>query len=348
MEVTTLEPIDDARWQAVRDRERDDRFVFAVRTTSIYCRPGCPSRTPARRNVFAFRDAAAAADAGFRACKRCAPDDVSSDADRLRLIERACELLGAADAPALDDVARSVGLSRFHFQRVFRGVTGVTPGEYLRARRAQRFRTGLAAGTSVTAAIQAAGYGSSSRPYDGAALGMTPTRYRAGGRGEHVTYALADCSLGRVLVATTERGVCAIELGDDDAAVLAALARHVPNAERARDDAALRATVDAVVALVDDPAAPFGLPLDVRGTAFQRRVWKALRAVRPGAPVTYGAIARAVGSPHAAQAVGAACAANRLAVAIPCHRAVRADGGPAGYRWGLERKRALLARERGA
>jgi AraC family transcriptional regulator of adaptative response/methylated-DNA-[protein]-cysteine methyltransferase len=341
-----MEPIDDTRWETVRDRVNDDRFVFAVRTTSIYCRPGCPSRTPARRNVFAFGDAAAAQRAGFRPCKRCAPDDVAADADRVRLIERACALLDADDARSLEDVAREVGMSRFHFQRTFRRVAGVTPGEYARARRADRFRTRLASGASVTAAIHDAGYGSSSRPYASETLGMTPTRYRAGGRGEQVTYAIADCSLGRVLVATTERGVCAIELGDDDNAVVSALARHVPNAETRRDDDALRATVDAVIVLVDDPAAPFGLPLDVRGTAFQRRVWNALRGVRPGEPVTYATLARAVGSPQAAQAVGAACAANRLAVAIPCHRAVREDGGLAGYRWGVERKRALLATER--
>ena len=176
---------------------------------------------------------------------------------------------------------------------------------------------------------------------------MTPARYRAGGRREHVTFAIAPCALGRVLVATTGRGVCAIELGDDDDAVTAALRRHLPNADVRRDDAALRPTVNAAVALVDDPAVPFRLRLDVRGTAFQQRVWNALRAVRPGAPVSYATLAGAVGSPQAAQAVGAACAANRLAVAIPCHRAVRGDGGLAGYRWGIERKRALLARERG-
>ena len=346
--MSGMENIDDLRWEAVRERQRDDGFVFAVRTTSIYCRPGCPSRTPARRNVFAFGDAAAAERAGFRACKRCAPDDVSPDADRVRLIERACAQLAAEDAPSLADVASAVGLSRFHFQRVFRAVTGVTPGEYLRAQRAQRFRTGLASGTSVTAAIQDAGYGSSSRPYAGEALGMTPTRYRAGGRGERVAYAIAACSLGRVLVATTPRGVCAIKLGDDDAAVVDALARHIPNAECRRADAALRSTLAAVVALVDDSTAEFALPLDVRGTAFQRRVWAALRRLRPGEPVSYGELARIVGSPRAAQAVGAACAANRLAVAVPCHRVVRDDGGLAGYRWGIERKRALLARERGA
>ena len=342
-----MEPIDDVRWETVRERERDDRFVFAVRTTSIYCRPGCPARTPSRRNVFAFGDAAAAERAGFRPCKRCAPDDVAADADRVRLVQRACALLDADEARSLDEVARDVGMSRFHFQRTFRRVAGVTPGEYARARRAERFRSRLASGATVTAAIQDAGYGSSSRPYASDALGMTPSRYRAGGGGEQVTYAIADCSLGRVLVATTTRGVCAIELGDDDDAVLSALARHVPNAATRRDDDTLRATVDAVVALVDDPVTPFGLPLDVRGTAFQRRVWNALRAVRPGEPVTYAALARAVGSPQAAQAVGAACAANRLAVAIPCHRVVREDGGLAGYRWGVQRKRALLARERG-
>jgi AraC family transcriptional regulator of adaptative response/methylated-DNA-[protein]-cysteine methyltransferase len=344
--MKVMEQIDDARWETVQARVQDHRFVFAVRTTSIYCRSGCPSRMPARRNVLAFGDAAAAERAGFRPCKRCAPDDVSADADRVRLIERACVLLAGDDTPALADVAKAVGLSRFHFQRLFRRIVGVTPGEYARANRAERFREQLKSGASVTTAIHEAGYGSSSRPYDTAALGMTPARYRAGGRGERVTYAIASCSLGRVLVATTERGVCAIELGDDDDAVLAALLRHIPNADRTRDDAGLRASVDAVVALVDDPATPFALPLDVRGTAFQRRVWNALRTVRPGEPVTYATLARAVGSPRAAQAVGAACAANKLAVAIPCHRAVREDGGLAGYRWGLERKRALLERER--
>ena len=344
--MTSMEQIDDARWETVRARARDDRFVFAVRTTSVYCRPGCPSRTPARRNVLAFGDPAAAESAGFRPCKRCAPDDISADADRVRLIEHACALLAADDAPPLATVASAVGLSRFHFQRLFRKIVGVTPGEYARAQRAERFRAHLKSGSTVTAAIHGAGFGSASRSYDASALGMTPTRYRAGGRGERVTYAIAACSLGRVLVATTERGVCAIELGDDDDAVLSALARDVPNADRARDDDALRKTVDAVVALVDDPATPFALPLDVRGTAFQRRVWNALRAVRPGEPVSYAALARAAGSPQAAQAAGAACAANRLAVAIPCHRAVRENGSLAGYRWGPERKRALLERER--
>ncbi len=339
---------DEHRWNAVRDRRPDPRFVFAVRTTRIACRPGCPSRTPAPRNVEFFDDFPSAARAGYRACKRCAPDDVAPDADRARLVARACALLDAAEPPALAAVAAAVGLSRFHFQRVFRAVTGVTPGAYLRARRDERFRTELAGGASVTSAMQDAGYGSPSRAYAADPLGMTPSAFRAGAPGERIAFASAACALGRVLVATTERGVCAIELGDDDAEVVAALARHFPHAERTRDDAALAATLRTVVGLVDDPAhaSAAELALDVRGTAFQRKVWDALREVRPGAPVSYAGLARAVGSPGAAQAVGAACAANRLAVAIPCHRVVREDGGLAGYRWGIERKRALLARER--
>ncbi|HEY0613713.1 MAG TPA: bifunctional DNA-binding transcriptional regulator/O6-methylguanine-DNA methyltransferase Ada [Candidatus Elarobacter sp.] len=341
-----MEPIDDARWETVAARTRDDSFRIGVRTTSIYCRSGCPARMPARRNVLVFGDPAAAERAGFRACKRCAPDEAEPDADRVRLIARACALLEAGDAVSLDAVAREVGLSRYHFQRTFRRVVGVTPGEYARARRDGRFRSELASAPSVTAAIQDAGYASPSGAYAGGALGMTPSRFRAGARGERLSFAIAGCSLGRVLVAMTDRGVCAIELGDDDRDVIAALERHFPYADRRRDDTALGAAVAAVVLLVDDPAAPFGLPLDVRGTAFQRRVWNALRSVPPGEPATYAALARALGSPRAAQAVGAACAANRLAVAIPCHRAVREDGGLAGYRWGLARKRALLARER--
>lgn len=340
--------LDERRWRAVSDRLPDPSFVFAVRTTHVACRPGCPARTPSRRNVAFFETFSEAQRAGYRACKRCAPDDVAADADRRRVVARACALLDAADAPPLAEVARAVGLSRFHFQRVFRAVTGVTPGEYVRARRDARFREQLAGAPSVTDAVQEAGYGSMSRAYDADVLGMTPSAYRAGARGERMTVAIAACSLGRVLVATTARGVAAIELGDDDDAVRAAFHAHFPHADVQNDDDALRDTVAAVVALVDDPSLTPELDLDVRGTAFQRRVWNALRALRPGAPTTYAALARAIGSPGAAQAVGAACAANRIAVAIPCHRVVREDGGLAGYRWGIERKRALLERERTA
>lgn len=336
---------DERRWSAVRERRPDPSFVFAVRTTRIACRPGCPSRTPSRGNVTFFSDFAAAAGAGYRACKRCAPDDVAPDAERRRLVERACALLDRDDDASLDAIAREIGFSRFHFQRVFRAVLGITPGDYRRARRDARFRELLLGGASVADAIAAAGYGAPSRAYD-ATPGITPSSLRTGARGERLAYAIAPCALGRVLVASSARGVCAIELGDDDDAVRAAFARHFPHADARRDDAALRVAVEAVVALVDDPRAEIRLGLDVRGTAFQRRVWNALRAIPPGEAVSYATLARAIGAPRAAQAVGAACGANRLAVAIPCHRVVREDGGLAGYRWGLERKRALLARER--
>ncbi|WP_317995810.1 bifunctional DNA-binding transcriptional regulator/O6-methylguanine-DNA methyltransferase Ada [Vulcanimicrobium alpinum] len=340
-----METIDDARWEQIEARRRDDTFRFGVRSTGIYCRSGCPSRTPVRRNVVAFPDAPEARAAGFRACKRCAPDDGAPDAEAVRTIERAAALLSSDDPPSLGDAARAVGLSRFHFQRLFRRITGVTPGEFARALRAERLRERLRAGARVSDAIYDAGFGSPSRVYGEGVLGMTPGSVRSGGRGEQIAYAIAPSSLGRVLVATSARGVCAIELGDDDDALVAELAASFPNAERTRDDGALAATLAQVVALVDDPAVPVDLTLDVRGTAFQRRVWNALRGLAPGEPATYGAIARAIGNPHAAQAVGAACAANRLAVAIPCHRVVREDGDAAGYRWGVARKRELLRRE---
>jgi len=338
--------IDDNRWDAVAGRQRDARFVFAVRTTNIYCRSGCPSRLPSRRNVLAFDDAAAARRAGFRACKRCAPDDVAADADRVRLIQRACTLLDTDAAPALADVARSIGLSRFHFQRVFRDVVGITPGEYRRARRQERLAARLASGAPVTEALQDAGFGSPSRAYEEDTVGMLPSRYRTGGNGERIAYATATSALGVVLVAATPRGVCAIELGDDEAAVVDALAQRFPHAERVAEPGALREALVAVLRYVEAPRDGLVLSLDVRGTAFQRRVWRALRALQIGETTTYSALAAALGSPRAARAVAAACAANPLALAIPCHRVVRSDGDLAGYRWGVARKRALLARER--
>ncbi|MDQ6930318.1 MAG: bifunctional DNA-binding transcriptional regulator/O6-methylguanine-DNA methyltransferase Ada [Candidatus Eremiobacteraeota bacterium] len=335
----------DYRWDAVRDRRADPTFIFAVRTTRIACRPGCPSRTPSHENVLFFDDFAAAKAAGFRACKRCAPDDVAPDADRQRLVARACELLNNANPPSLDDIARAVGLSRFHFQRVFRATMGVTPGEYKRAGRQQRLRTALTRNADVTAAIYDAGYASPSSAYEDRPLGMTPSSFRAGASGEHISYAIAQCSLGSVLVAQTQVGICAIELGDDEDTVIATLRKHFANADLERDDAALRDNLASAIRLIDDPAANVAMNLDVRGTAFQRRVWNALREIPSGTRVTYGAIARAIGSPGAAQAVGAACAANRIAVAVPCHRVVREDGELAGYRWGTARKRNLLEKE---
>jgi AraC family transcriptional regulator of adaptative response/methylated-DNA-[protein]-cysteine methyltransferase len=336
----------DPRWDAVRERRPDHSFVFGVRTTRIACRPGCPSRTPSPENVLYFEDFNQAQRAGFRACKRCAPDDIAADAERRRSIERACEWLADDDAPSIDDAAQRSGMSRFHFQRIFRDVVGVSPGDYRRAARDERFRALLQSGESVTTAMHEAGFGSSSRAYEARTLGMTPSSFRSGARGEQIRFAIADCTLGRVLVAATGRGICAIELGDNDESVLAHLRRHFPHAHIERADGDLREHIHQVVALVDSPDGGGSLPLDIRGTAFQRKIWNALREVPPGKRVTYEELAAAAGRPGAAQAAGSACGANKLAIAIPCHRAVRKDGALAGYRWGLDRKERLLEREK--
>jgi len=270
-------------WDAVRRRDTNATFIFAVRTTRIACRPGCPSRTPRPENVRFFDDFAAAQAAGFRACKRCAPHDVSADAHRQRLVAQACALMAADAALSLAAVSRTIGVSRFHFQRIFRMVLGVTPGEYQRACRDERLRAGLSGGRSVTDAIHAAGFGSPSRAYEARALGMTPSAFRAGARGERIAYAIAASSLGRVLVARTPQGVCGIELGDDDPTVVAALRRNFPHAELVEDDQELAHNLGAVLALIDrDAQSGTALEFDVRGTAFQRRVWNALRAIPAG------------------------------------------------------------------
>jgi AraC family transcriptional regulator of adaptative response/methylated-DNA-[protein]-cysteine methyltransferase len=337
--------IDLDHWDAVRRRDAAADFIFGVRTTRIACRPGCPSRTPRPENLLYFNDFAAAQASGFRACKRCAPDDVSSDAERQRIVAQACALIDADDSLSFTDVCTAVGLSRFHFQRIFRRVLNITPGEYRRARRAERLRAGLSGGRSVTDAIQAAGYGSPSRAYEGAPLGMTPTVFRSGARGERILFATAESRLGRVLVGRTARGICAIELGDDEAAVIAALRRHFPHAELVADDRELRQNLTAVLALIDEKDSSPVLDLDVRGTSFQRRVWNALREIPAGERRSYAQVAETIGSPGAARAVATACAANRLAVAVPCHRVVGSDGRLRGYRWGVARKAKLLEHE---
>lgn len=333
------------RWNAVRGRDRESDFIFCVLTTGIACRPGCPSRTPRIENVRFFDDFDSARAAGFRACKRCAPDDVAANADRQRLIEQACALIDADATIRLDDIAASVGVSRFHFQRIFREILGITPGDYRRAKREERLRRGLGRGQSVTEAIQNAGYGSSSRAYQADALGMVPSAYRAGGRGERVSYAIADSSLGRVLVARSERGICAIELGDDDSSVISALRQDLPHAELIDDETALADHLQAVLGVVDGDESASCLDLDIRGTAFQRRVWKALSAISAGQRRSYSEVADAIGLTGSARAVAATCARNPLAVAVPCHRVVGADGALKGYRWGISRKEALLRRE---
>jgi len=355
--MTTLFDTDEARWAAVqcRDRAADGQFCYSVRSTGVYCRPSCPSR-PARRANVAFHASPAAAEAaGFRACLRCQPAQPPLAERQAAAVAHACRLIDAQvdagdSAPRLDSLAQAAGLSRFHFHRLFRAHTGITPKAYAQARRAARLRQGLAAAPSVTAALYEAGFGSSARFYAATtgALGMTPGRYRAGGQGETIRFAVAGCSLGAILVASTGKGICAILIGDEPEPLLHDLQRRFPRAELVGAEPAFERTVAQVVGFVEAPRLGLGLPLDVRGTAFQQRVWEALRAVPAGATVSYRELAERLGMPAAARAVAGACAANPVAVAIPCHRVVRTDGALSGYRWGIARKRTLLEREAAA
>ncbi|MGE0650201.1 MAG: bifunctional DNA-binding transcriptional regulator/O6-methylguanine-DNA methyltransferase Ada [Alphaproteobacteria bacterium] len=341
---------DDNRWAAVvtHDAAADGRFVYSVETTGVYCRPSCGARRPRRANVRFHSTAEAAERAGFRPCKRCRPRDANPVPGRAAMIAEACRIIESSEEPpSLDTLSAAAGLSRYHFHRTFKAVTGVTPKAYVSANRARRLRDGLKDAASVTDAVYGAGYGSSGRFYAApeAVLGMTPSAYRKGGRGEQIRFAAGECSLGAVVVAATEKGICAILLGDDPDALVRDLQDRFPKARLAGGDAAFEAWVAAVVGFIDDPRIGLGLPLDIRGTAFQQRVWRALTNIPPGTTVTYTDLAARLGLPRAVRAVASACAANRIAVAIPCHRVVRRDGGLAGYRWGVERKRALLARE---
>lgn len=335
---------------AARDVGFDGRFVYAVRSTGVYCRPSCPSRAARPENLSFHAGPAAAEAAGFRPCRRCRPDEPALAERQAETVTRACRLIEAAETPpSLDALARASGLSPFHFHRTFKAVTGVTPTAYARAHRAARATESLAQGKSVTESLYAAGYGAPSRFYaDGAErLGMSPSAYRRGGAGERIASAVASCALGLVLVAATERGICAILLGDDEETLRQDLGMRFPKAEIVGGAADFAETVRAVVRLVETPGAAFALPLDIGGTAFQHRVWAALRRIPPGATASYAEIARAIGAPAAVRAVAMACGANRIAVAIPCHRVVRSDGALSGYRWGTARKAALLAREGG-
>ncbi len=338
----------DPRWAAViaRDRGMDGNFVFAVRTTGVYCRPSCPSRRARPENVTFHATPAHAEAAGFRACRRCHPDQAAHA--HAATVTHICRLIATSDpVPSLSALAAAAGLSPHHFHRVFKAITGVTPKGYAEAHRAGRVRAELTAPGSVTGAIYAAGWQSSGRFYakSTALLGMTPTSFRRGGAGETIRFAAGSCSLGTVLVATSANGVCAILLGDDAATLVRDVQDRFPQAELCGDDPAFATLVARVVGLIDAPGHALGLPLDIRGTAFQQHVWQALRAIPSGSTTTYAALAARLGSPRAVRAVAGACAANPLAVAVPCHRVVRSDGGLAGYRWGLERKRVLLDRE---
>jgi AraC family transcriptional regulator of adaptative response/methylated-DNA-[protein]-cysteine methyltransferase len=347
-------PSTGARLRAVRARDprADGRFVFAVITTGVYCRPSCSARAPRPENVRFFATPAAAEAAGFRACKRCQPRGSSLDERHRALVGAARAHIEGADARVpLSLLAARAGMSAFHFHRVFTRHTGMSPAAYAAAHRLRAFTRLAPARPSVTAAVYDAGYASAGRFYDGpsGALGLAPVALRRGGDGLRIHTAVRRAKLGHVLVAMTDRGVCAILLGDDPAAVQRELRARFPRAALLPAGRAQGAIVAAVVALVDGaPAAPDSFPLDLLGTAFQQRVWRALRALPAGATITYAALARALGLPRAARAVGAACAANTLAVAVPCHRVLREDGALGGYRWGLARKQALLARERSA
>jgi AraC family transcriptional regulator of adaptative response/methylated-DNA-[protein]-cysteine methyltransferase len=345
---------DDARWAAVCDRlpAADGQFWYSVRSTGVFCRPSCPSRRPRRANVAFHASCQDAEAAGFRPCLRCRPLDPPLAERQAQAVARACRLIDAAidagDSPGLASLAAACGMSRFHFHRIFKAHTGITPKAYASARRAGRLKDGLAQAVSVTAAAYDAGFNSSGRFYAASPglLGMAPRRYRAGGEGESIRFAVAACSLGALLVAATGKGICCILLGDDPELLVRDLQDRFPKAELIGAEPGFERTVALVVGFVEAPGLGFDLPLDVRGTAFQQRVWQALRQIPAGQTVGYAELAARLGMPQGARAVAGACAANPVAVAIPCHRVVRNDGALSGYRWGIERKRTLLEREK--
>ena len=346
---------DDERWQAVldRDSERDGKFVFAVSSTGVYCRPSCPARRPRRQNVQFFLRPEQAERAGYRACLRCRPQSLSGSPhfDQVKAICRYIEQ--HLDEPlTLAHLGRQFQQSPFHLQRRFKAVLGITPHAYADSCRLRLLKRNLQSGDNVTRAMYNAGYGSSSRLYERTAsqLGMTPDKYRRGAIAASIRYTCVNSPLGRMLVARTDRGICAIQFADTDAELLEGLKREFPFAARRRDDGALEAGVGAILAQLRDGERTLAasLPLDIRATAFQNRVWSYLQSIPMGATKSYSQVAKAIGQPRAARAVARACSANRIAVAIPCHRVVREDGTLGGYRWGVERKEKLLSLEQGS
>ena len=350
-------------WQhavAKRDATFDGRFVFAVRTTGIFCRPSCPARRPAPQNVSFYSSPAEALREGYRPCARCLGREATLGAEERSLVQRICRGIESAVAngnagleaerPTLDALARQSGLGRFRLHRLLRRVLGVTPRQYADAVRLRSFKKSVREGGNVTSAIYEAGYGSSSRLYERAAsqLGMTPGAYRRGAAGLEIRYAIVNSPLGRLLVGATERGVCAVMLGKPDAQLVRELAHDYPRANLREDARGVGAWARAVVERLRPGPAAFEIPLDIRGTAFQRSVWEELQRIPPGETRTYSEIARRIGHPHSARAVGRACATNSISVVVPCHRAMGKSGSLTGYRWGIERKRALLETERRA
>ncbi|WP_422823927.1 bifunctional DNA-binding transcriptional regulator/O6-methylguanine-DNA methyltransferase Ada [Variovorax robiniae] len=349
-ELQAAATVNDPRWAAVqaRDGRFDGQFFYSVKTTGVYCRPSCGARLARPENVAFYENTAEAERAGFRPCKRCKPDQPPRAERQADMIAELCRFIESAEqVPSLDELAQRAGMSHWHLHRMFKEVTGLTPRAYATAHRASRVREALGRSDTVTDAIYDAGYNANSRFYEESdhVLGMTPSAFKAGGADTDIRFAIGQCSLGAILVARSGRGVCAIELGDDPDQLARALQDRFPQARLIGDDPEFDRIVAQVVGLVEAPGHGLDLPLDVRGTAFQQRVWQALRAVPVGETVSYSEIAERIGAPNSHRAVAQACGANTLAIAIPCHRVVRSDGALSGYRWGVERKRALLDRE---
>jgi len=342
-----MSTLDDTRWNLVATRTPAE-FLYAVATMGIYCRPGCPSPQPRRENVRFFATVDDAEAAGFRACRRCDPKG-EREAIARAVVQAACATMEASeDIPSLETLARQSGYSRFHFLRLFRDHTGVTPRSYAEGVRARRLQAALTQGARVADAIQQAGFGSESRVYEdtGRLLGMTPGALRRGGAGEVIRTALVDCPFGRLLVGATDTGVCFLGFAEPDDALLGDLRRRFPRATVVADDTGLTEVLATVLAFIEEPRQALALPLDLRGTAFQLRVWEALRRIPPGETRSYGELAKMIGDPRAARAVARSCATNPVSLAVPCHRVVGSDGDLTGYRWGVPRKREMLARER--
>jgi AraC family transcriptional regulator of adaptative response/methylated-DNA-[protein]-cysteine methyltransferase len=341
---------EEALWEAASSRDSSMRgvFVIAVTSTGVYCRPGCPARMPKRENVRFFADCDDAEAAGFRGCLRCKPREVIEDG-AAEIVRRACEMLDREDSEreSLSAISRRLGVTAASLQRMFRRTLGVTPGEYAAARRVERLKGGLRNGRSVTEALYDAGYGSTSRLYESASqrLGMTPGAYRKGGRGMRIRYQTADSEFGKLLVAGTERGVCSVRLADTEAELGVRLREEYPEAAIERDDGSLRGWAAQIIDYLKGTRVRMDLPLDIQGTAFQLRVWRALQEIGYGSTKTYGEVAAEIGKPGASRAVGNACGSNPVALVIPCHRVVGANGALGGYGLGIERKKLLLARE---
>ncbi len=351
-QMTMLPGRDEEFWDAVaaRDSRFDGRFVFAVSSTKIYCRPSCPARRPRRDRVSFFLLPEAAEQAGFRACLRCHPRKVRVADPQVEMTQQVCRLIenNQGEALTLAALSEQVGVSSFHLQRTFKNIMGITPSQYAEASRISRFKQGVRAGDGITSAIYDAGYGSSSRLYERASsqLGMTPATYGKGGRGAVINYTIVKCPLGFLLVAATNKGVCSVKLGDSEARLTDDLLSEFFAAEVRRDEKPLASAVKAIIDSLSNKSPHIDLPLDIQATAFQKQVWEQLRAIPAGETYSYGEVAKAIGQPKAVRAVARACATNPVALVIPCHRVIREDKSLGGYRWGLERKKRLLEEER--